>query len=138
MKITKQRLKQIIKEEIEAVTEATIVNPLPKSRGKLRLSPIGGGGYRSPTKLPSTKGRMDLSAMSAGDPDGPADDAAELRDAADQLEGGSKHVFVVSKPGDPIWGIFSSEAKVKEFLEDEGEAPDYPYTKYILDPLVGP
>ena len=81
---------------------------------------------------------MDLSAMSAGDPDGPADDAAELRDAADQLEGGTKHVFVVSKPGDPIWGIFSSEAKVKEFLEDEGEDPDYPSTKYILDPLVGP
>jgi hypothetical protein len=95
MKITKQRLKQIIKEELSA-------------------------------------------AMSDGDPDGDSDDAAELRDMADQLEGGTKHVFVVSKPGDPIWGIFSSRDNVEKFLEDEGEDPDYPYTKYILDPLVGP
>ena len=94
MKITKQRLKQIIKEELTA-------------------------------------------AMSAGDPDGDGDDAAELRDMADQLEGGGKHVFVLSKPGDPVWGIFSTVAKVEEFLKGEGEAPDYPYVKYVLDPLVG-
>ena len=61
-----------------------------------------------------------------------------IKEELAQGQSGTKHVFVVSKPGDPIWGIFSSRDNVEKFLEDEGEAPDYPYFKYVLDPLVGP
>ena len=119
MKLTKETLKRMIKEELESMAEATIVNPL-KPGGS--LPPIRGGGYRSPRELPPQSDMPELIG-SIGDKEtasGPSD---------------TGHVFVVSKPGDPIWGIFSSEAKVKEFLKGKGKDVDYPYYKYVLDPL---
>ena len=66
MKLTKEALKQIIKEELESMAEATIVNPLPKSSRKSTLPPIGGGGYRSPTKLPKQSDMPELIGSIAG------------------------------------------------------------------------
>ena len=109
MKITKSKLKQIIKEELSA-------------------------------------------AMSDGDPDGDSDDAAELRDMADQLEGGSKHVYVLYRTKghrDPVlWGIYSSKENVEKWIENESAAAadlgvefnkgDYSYGKRVLDPSDHP
>ena len=60
-----------------------------------------------------------------------------IKEELEKEQSDTKHVYVVSKPEDPVWGIFSTVAKVEEFLKGEGEAPDYPYVKYVLDPLVG-
>ena len=90
MKLTKEALKQIIKEELESMAEATIVNPLPKSSRKSTLPPIGGGGYRSPTKLPKQSDMPELIG-SIGDEDqgkkgmgGGKDILSALRAAAEQ------------------------------------------------------
>ena len=74
MKITKSRLKQIIQEEIQKLNEADFT--------KL--------GYGRP-ELQGPRSLGPARTSVAGDPDGPEDDAAELRDVADDLESKSPY-----------------------------------------------
>ena len=85
MKLTKEALKQIIKEELESMAEATIVNPL-KPGGS--LPPIRGGGYRSPTKLPKQSDMPELIGSIAGkDIPNEAKYPELLRDIKELLDG---------------------------------------------------
>ena len=131
MKLTKETLKRMIKEELEgSIAGKDIPNEAkyPELLGGIKKLLDGAFGkkyslFRELKAMAEYYATKKPNLDSIGDKEtasGPSD---------------TGHVFVVSKPGDPIWGIFSSEAKVEEFLKGKGKDVDYPYYKYVLDPL---
>ena len=88
MKISKQRLKQIIKEELSSI-------------------------------------------MYEGDPDSDGDDAAELRDMADQLEGGGKTYPQAEMESTMSMKVPTQELKRVEFLAQHTENVQMSYALYV-------
>ena len=98
MKITKFKLKQIIQEEIQKLNEANFTK-LGYGRPELQ----------GPRSLGSAR------APGTGDPDGPEDDAAELRDIADNLESESSYASEYEKKS-------SAKAKIADQIRELSSA----------------
>ena len=107
MKITKSQLKQIIKEELEStMTEAPFMTNDPRVTGATGMHRFTGGKGRTAGSWTPTAG---------GDPDGDADDAAELRDIATDLEAKAE------KPGENVERDWEEIHKLGAKIEDSGE-----------------
>jgi hypothetical protein len=99
MKITKSKLRQIIKEEIENLSE-------------IKFTKLGYQRDTEPRSLGPLPDRL------SGDPDGPSDDAAELRDIADDLETKSPYAAEYEQKRSAKYEIGDQIAELNSRLEE--------------------